>query len=315
MRRYDRSHFPIGPSGGSAAGRVHRDTDRDTDRDTVSDTHRAAGRPADSAAGSTAGSAAGSVGALLSASRFAYESTVLDTRGAPLTGGAAASANALGATHTRAGRHAEALALFERAAAGARSLLGPDHVDTLVATGNVAVTHARLGSWHQAVPMLEAAVAARERVLGPDHPLALTARDALAVAYRSSGRLPEAIGEHLHVAQQRSRVLGPAHPDTLVSRLGLALARAETGDVAPAADHLVGALHDAEAADTDARVTVALRTVLADCLVALHRPDDALDQLNRAVGECEGRFGVDHPETAAVRAHRRRLSQLQPTAG
>ena len=240
---------------------------------------------------------------LLSASLFVVESAFLDTRGAPITPASLEKTNALAVAYSAAGRFEDALPYFELAAHGCQRLLGPDHIDTLIATGNIAATYGRLGRWSEALPLLEENVATRARVLGEQHPATATARDALAVAYRLAGRLPEAIALHQQVVAQRTAMLGPTHPDTLMSTLGLAVAVAEMGSTGPAANQIATALTEAERTEGAELVAIALRVRFADLLMDLGQPDGAVAHMQHAIGDAEVLHGTNHPETTALRSY------------
>lgn len=171
-----------------------------------------------------------------------------------------------------AGRAVVAVEALADLAAACEAVLGPEDPDTLVVQGNLAVLHAELEQWHLALPLLAANTAARERVLGDEHESTLAAREALAAAHRLGGDPSQAVLLSARVTAQRTRVLGPGHRQTLVSRTGHALARAGAGDTVGAAEHLAGALHQAE------RVLGAndpLAGTLREHLALLRAEDDA----------------------------------------
>jgi tetratricopeptide (TPR) repeat protein len=246
---------------------------------------------------------------LLSASLFSAESAFLNTRATPMSHDSLEKSNELGVAYTIAGRYEDALAQFELAAQGYRMLSGPEHPNTLIAAGNLAVTYSRLERWDDAIPLIEETAAVRERVLGEEHRLTMTAYDALAVTFRQAGRLSEALPIHQRVVVQRTAMLGPAHPDTLVSILGLAVAIAEAGDPQHAVARLSSALQESEQIDRLDVIAIALRARLADFLLAMGQPDEAVDHLRRAISECEALQGVNHPEAIALRSHLSRMGR------
>jgi hypothetical protein len=145
-----------------------------------------------------------------------------------------------------AGRHDEALTLFEQALRSCRAVLGNDHPETLTVAGNLAVTHVAVGNGRKGIKLLTANLDARVRVFGDTHPATLTARNALAVAYRVTGDADAAVPLAKQVVVQRSQTLGAAHPDTLTSRMGLAIALAGTGAARSAHRILAATITDAE---------------------------------------------------------------------
>src|SRR4051812_8862372 len=160
----------------------------------------------------------------------------------------AATRNNTAAELFDAGRHDEAVPLFEQALASCRSALGGEHPDTLIVAGNLAVAYVAAGNRRKGIKMIAGNLAARVRVFGDEHPDTLTARNALAVAHRINGDADAAVELAKQVAVQRSRTLGPAHVDTLTSRMGLALAMAAAGHVTTAHGLVASTMNDAEAA-------------------------------------------------------------------
>ncbi len=150
--------------------------------------------------------------------------------------------------------------------------LGPEHPETLVVEGNLAVAYVVTGQEEAGTQLMVANLAAREQVFGDEHPATLTARDAVAGALRLAGRLAEALWQYSRVAPQRNRVLGPAHPDTLTTRLGLGLTFAAAGDTAMALDVVSAALHDCERAGDAPEHAEVLRSCLAELRPAPEPP-------------------------------------------
>ena len=160
----------------------------------------------------------------------------------------AAARNAAAVDLFEAGRHDEAVPLFEQSLASCRSTLGREHPDTLTVAGNLAVAYVAAGNRRKGLKLIAGNVDARCAALGDSHPATLTARNALAVAYRVTGDADAALRLAKQVVVQRSRTLGPTHVDTLTSRLGLALALAAVGQRTSAHRLLGSTIADAEAA-------------------------------------------------------------------
>jgi tetratricopeptide (TPR) repeat protein len=104
----------------------------------------------------------------------------------------------------------------------ADALLGPEHLDTLWARGNLARAYRSVGRTAQAIPIQQEVLADSERTLGPEHLDTITARGNLARAYRSIGRIAQAIPIQQEVLADSERTLGPEHPDTITARGNLA---------------------------------------------------------------------------------------------
>jgi hypothetical protein len=172
--------------------------------------------------------------------------------------------NDVAAGHLADGRLHVATTELESLLADCRACLGPEHPETVVVEGNLAVARVMVGQHDAGTQLMLANVARRERVFGDENPHTLTARDALATAYRLAGRLAEALWLYSRVAPQRNQVLGPSHPHTLNTRLGLGLTLAEVGDTTMALDVLVAAVQDCEEAGVQGAPAAALRAGLSD---------------------------------------------------
>src|SRR5918997_4650368 len=88
-----------------------------------------------------------------------------------------AERNAAGVDLVHQDRADEAVEAFHGVVADCAGALGPQHPDTLVAAGNMAVAHACAGRLAEAVGLLEANLASRVAVFGDGHPRTLDARD------------------------------------------------------------------------------------------------------------------------------------------
>jgi hypothetical protein len=77
--------------------------------------------------------------------------------------------------------------LHERALAIREKALGPDHPDTAISLGNLAVLLQAQGDLAGARPLHERALAIREKALGPDHPDTAMIREHLAVLSTREG--------------------------------------------------------------------------------------------------------------------------------
>ncbi|RYP30524.1 hypothetical protein DL767_006201 [Monosporascus sp. MG133] len=121
-----------------------------------------------------------------------------------------------------------------------KTVLGPDHPDTLtsmanlastytnqgrtlVSMANLASTYKSQGRFKEAESLEVQVMETRKTVLGPDCPDTLTSMANLASTYGNQGRLKEAELLEVQVMETRKKVLGPDHPDTLTSMANLAL--------------------------------------------------------------------------------------------
>jgi hypothetical protein len=98
------------------------------------------------------------------------------------------------------GRHGEALKLYEDTLALRRTMLGPDHPDTLSTMYRLADEYAALDRQAEALRLREELLALRKAKLGPDHPDTLFSMYALAISYTAVGRHAEAVRLHEEAA-------------------------------------------------------------------------------------------------------------------
>ncbi|KAN0082027.1 hypothetical protein V8E54_003325 [Elaphomyces granulatus] len=118
------------------------------------------------------------------------------------------------------GRYDQAGTLFKEAR---KTVLGPEHPDTLTSMNNLALTYQKQGRWTAAEMLLVQVIEARKTVLGPEHPDTLTSMNNLALTYQKQGRWMEVEKLFVQVMETRKMVLGPEHPNTLASMNNLAL--------------------------------------------------------------------------------------------
>ena len=107
----------------------------------------------------------------------------------------------------------------QRALAITETALGPDHPDTAIRLGNLAVTYRDLGRPADALPLQERALTITETALGPDHPDTAIRLGNLAATYRDLGRPADALPLQERALAITETALGPDHPDTAI-RLG-----------------------------------------------------------------------------------------------
>jgi Tetratricopeptide repeat len=64
-----------------------------------------------------------------------------------------------------------------------KTVLGPEHPDTLTSMNNLAATYGNQGRWPEAEKLNVQVMEARKTVLGPEHSDTLTSMGNLTVAY------------------------------------------------------------------------------------------------------------------------------------
>ena len=98
-----------------------------------------------------------------------------------------------------------------------RDQLGPDHEDSLTATGQYGVAVGMLSkpNWQQAMEIQEFVLASTLTTLGPEHPLTLKTRSRIAINHSRVNRFKQAKKLHLSVLASMQSTLGPSHTYTL----------------------------------------------------------------------------------------------------
>ena len=127
------------------------------------------------------------------------------------------------------GRHAERLALNEKAYRMRLELLGERHPDTLLSMNNLASTYGALGRLEERVALDERGLQLSIEVDGERHPDTITTLASLAFGYGSLGRYDEELPLQEKVVRLRSEVQGERHPHTLIALNNLAAAYGKQG--------------------------------------------------------------------------------------
>ncbi|MGW7454006.1 protein kinase domain-containing protein [Streptomyces sp. NPDC054787] len=223
---------------------------------------------------------------------------------APVPGGpeALAADHARAYALSRAGRPADALAVYTAVAEGRARVLGPDHADTLAARQEAAYEMGRLGRHQEAHDVYRAVLVARERTVGPRHPDTLRCRHNLACALGALGRFADAHTTAAGVAADRAAVLGAEHADTLLTRYeaAYALGRLERWEEALAAFHEVAAVRE-RVLGRDHPDTLAARYEVGIALGRTGRSAQALDLFRALVRDRTRAYGASDPETLRAR--------------
>ncbi|MGR6967876.1 FxSxx-COOH system tetratricopeptide repeat protein [Geodermatophilus sp. URMC 61] len=131
------------------------------------------------------------------------------------------------------GSHA-ARAVAEQLLDRCRSLLGPDHPDTLTAASTLIRALVSLGKAAAARVLGEDTLQRCRRVLGPDHATTLLAATTLTVALIQLGQPKPARAPAQDTLQRCCRGLGPDHPITLWAATALSLTLDRLGEAEPA---------------------------------------------------------------------------------
>ncbi|KMK63757.1 hypothetical protein Y699_09530 [Aspergillus fumigatus Z5] len=97
----------------------------------------------------------------------------------------------LGDLYSNQGKLKEAEEMYQRALAGFKKALGPDHTFTLSAVNNLGALYLEQGKLKEAEEMYQRALAGFKRALGPDHTFTLSAVSNLGSLYKDQGKLKE----------------------------------------------------------------------------------------------------------------------------
>ncbi|WP_405996076.1 FxSxx-COOH system tetratricopeptide repeat protein [Streptomyces sp. NBC_00986] len=142
------------------------------------------------------------------------------------------------------GQVAAASEYFTRLHTLLRQHLGPDHLEVLVARGDLARWRGEAGDAAGAVTATEELLHDQLRILGPNHPEALITRSNLARWQGEAGDAAGAVTAYEELLHDQLPILGPNHPNTLTIRGNIAAWRGEAGDAAGAVTAYEELLHD-----------------------------------------------------------------------
>jgi tetratricopeptide (TPR) repeat protein len=210
----------------------------------------------------------------------------------------------LAAAYDAAGRHTDAIPMYERVLAERERRLGPAHPGMLNARSSLARAYRAAGRAADAVRLGERALAECEHAQGPGHPDTLAARSELAQAYLSAGLLDEAVTLFEHTLTGRDQIVGPGHPDTLAARANLAHAYRVAGRLTDAIPLFERTLADREKEQgPDHPDTLTARGNLASAYRAADRLRDAIGLYKRTLADRERVQGPDHPDTLTARGN------------
>jgi serine/threonine protein kinase len=135
----------------------------------------------------------------------------------------------VGNTYRGVGEFERALGYLQRALALRQATLGPEHPDTLISMGDLAMAYHDAGKRNLALPLIEETFKLRKATLGLDHPDTLFSMNNLAEAYREAGKLDLALPLGEETLQLQKAKLGPEHPHTLQSMNDLACGYLDAG--------------------------------------------------------------------------------------
>ncbi|MFE1546350.1 tetratricopeptide repeat protein [Streptomyces sp. NPDC058718] len=219
---------------------------------------------------------------------------------------ALAARNTLARTQQMAGRHDEAVRLYEENLDASVRALGEDHHLTLVTRSNLTAVRAASEDPREAVRLFGGILGDMERVLGDEHPDTLLVRGNLAGAYREAGELDRSVALFDEVLPVMERVLGENHGTTRAARVALALAYRAAGDsdravrlAAPRPEPPAG--HGAPAAVPDEGRLDTRSADIGYGFLAVGDADRAVPLFEQAVRDDRHRLSEDDPGSLTVR--------------
>jgi hypothetical protein len=202
------------------------------------------------------------------------------------------------------GSYAPARDLQQKVVQARERVLGPEHLQTLAARGDLASWTGEAGDAAAARDLFAGLLSVFERVLGPEHPYTLTARGDLARWTGEAGDAAAARDLFAALLSVFERVLGPEHPNTLTARANLAYWTGEAGDAAAARDQYAVLLPVRERVlGPEHPYTLTARGNLARCTGLAGDADAARDLVAGLLSVFERVLGPEHPSTLTARAN------------
>ena len=117
----------------------------------------------------------------------------------------------------KAGKHAEALPLAQKALEMSEENLNPDHPTVAIYLEHLAALYRTLGEGVKAEPLLRRSLAVREKALGPDHLAVSYTLHNLAGLYAAEGKYAEAEPLFQRALAIKEMAVGPTDPIVAVT--------------------------------------------------------------------------------------------------
>jgi tetratricopeptide (TPR) repeat protein len=188
--------------------------------------------------------------------------------------------------------------LFEKARSTRTALLGPDHPETAIATGNLADAYTARGNLRAALPLYEETLRRLREQLGPDHSETLISMNNLAASYYDAGQLDKALPLYEETLALQKAKLGANHRDTLATMNNLAGAYQALGRIDKAQPLFEAAFKIKKTAlGPEHPSTLTSMTNLALTYQITRQFDVALPLYEEALRLRKAVLGVDHPDT------------------
>jgi len=188
--------------------------------------------------------------------------------------------------------------MYEKALAIRRTILGPDHPDTLMTMSEVAWAHLAAGRAPEAAKLAELTLALQKAKLGAEHRDTLYTAQILGDAFSRCGQHAEAVRLLEPSVQLCKSKLGLGESRTLETMNNLALAYKNTGRLPEAVSLFEETLGLMEALlGPDHLETLNTTNNLGQAYAAAGQPAMTMLLLEASVNRCQITLGPDHPIT------------------
>jgi tetratricopeptide (TPR) repeat protein len=142
----------------------------------------------------------------------------------------ATQSNLIAVKQHRGGNDEEVLQLMLDSLEKARRVHGNEHLNTLLASFNLAVIYLNLEQYEKAERFASSTIAIAKRALSPDHDVTLNSMNVAGAALLGQNRYREAVDLYREIVAARSRLEGPEGLRTLLAQAELAWAYSASGD-------------------------------------------------------------------------------------
>jgi tetratricopeptide (TPR) repeat protein len=206
--------------------------------------------------------------------------------------------DALGQTYLGLGLPPDAVKVHEGAWSLRKSVLGPEHRDTLRSMAHLGGAYATAYRTAEAIPLTEEALRLQRAIQGSEHVDTLATTEELAHAYYYAGRKAAAIVLREQALELEKQTLGPDHPMTLRNASALSQFYNENGRFSEAVALLRETLKLQEAKLGPGHPdTIGTMIRLADASGSTDHADEYVRMLEEALRRCKTTHGTDDPVT------------------
>lgn len=204
----------------------------------------------------------------------------------------------LGETYARLGLLEKSLPYFQRTLAIRKQALGPDHPETINATGNYGYILHALGKLEQAEPYYRESIGRLEKSRGPEAPELAPHLSNLAMLLADMGKAKDAIPLHERALAIQTKARGPDDPDALLFENNLGGALEAVGDNAGAERHYRHYLDATVRTQGEDNIdALTAMNNLAGVLESQGKMKEAEEMYRRSLERRKKLLGTTHPST------------------